>query len=361
MPKPNNTYEYVFMTLSWLLGVFVFAFLIGQIRDIVATATQNKTFYRHIMDQSIRYMTNLNLPERLQMKVRLWLNHTWEQQKTFEEGKILQLLPSKMRTDIALSVHYRMLKKVDLFKECERTVIRDLVVKLRPVLFLPGDYICKKGEIGQEMYIVNKGKVCVTEGSKILVTLSEGSVFGEISVLGIPGCNRRNADVRSLGYSNLYVLSKADLWDTLQSYPETQSILRRKAKKVMRERTLQQEQRKDDFDVESIIKDERPDTPRLLRTVMQAMPGSKFTQYIASRSSSFASVSPSMLSCARSSLDASSFGGSCASVSVTKAESGDNVANESNEQLNQRPDMFSDDNVNTAIIDDIIHSQSQSG
>ncbi|KAI1295502.1 Cyclic nucleotide-gated cation channel beta-1 [Halotydeus destructor] len=291
MPKPNNSYEHVFMTISWLMGVFVFAFLIGQIRDIVATATQNKTMYRHIMDQSIRYMSNLNLPEELQRKIRLWLNFTWEQQKTFDENKILNLLPSKMKTDLALSVHYHMLKKVELFKECERTVIRDLVVKLKPVLFLPGDYVCRKGEVGQEMYIVSKGKVCVTEGQTVLVTLSEGSVFGEISVLGIPGCSRRNADVRSLGYANLFVLSKLDLWDTLRSYPEAQAILKQKARQVMAERYRKDHPGSVDSEIEMIINGEgRPETPKMVRTVLQILPhDSKYLQRM-SRSPSVSSA-----------------------------------------------------------------------
>lgn len=34
----------------------------------------------------------------------------------------------------------------------------------------------------------------------------------------VPG-NRRTASVRSVGYSDLFVLSKKDMWDVLKEYP----------------------------------------------------------------------------------------------------------------------------------------------
>lgn len=47
-----------------------------------------------------------------------------------------------------------------------------------------------------------------------------GSYFKEISILnmGTSG-NRRTASVRSVGYSDLFRLSKQDLWDVLKEYP----------------------------------------------------------------------------------------------------------------------------------------------
>lgn len=100
-----------------------------------------------------------------------------------------------------------------------------------------------EGEVGKEMYIVNRGRLQVVadNGRTVLATLKAGSYFGEISILNmgtagnvsgivvlfrgliatlrIVAGNRRTASVRSVGYSDLFVLSKKDMWDVLKEYP----------------------------------------------------------------------------------------------------------------------------------------------
>ncbi len=72
------------------------------------------------------------------------------------------------------------------------------------------------------MYIVNRGRLQVVadNGKTVLATLRPGSYFGEISILNMGNAgNRRTASVRSVGYSDLFCLSKIDLWEVLKDYP----------------------------------------------------------------------------------------------------------------------------------------------
>lgn len=96
---------------------------------------------------------------------------------------------------------------------------------------MPGDYICKKGDVGREMFIVDQGIIeVVVEGRGAVAQMKEGSYFGEISLLSMgDGGNRRTANVVSRGFSKLLVLHKSDLNEVLKSYPGMEEILRKAA------------------------------------------------------------------------------------------------------------------------------------
>lgn len=55
------------MTGSWLLGVFVFAILIGDIRDIVGTARRNALSFQRQLDAITTYMNNNKVAKHVQV------------------------------------------------------------------------------------------------------------------------------------------------------------------------------------------------------------------------------------------------------------------------------------------------------
>ncbi|XP_009871636.1 PREDICTED: cyclic nucleotide-gated cation channel beta-1-like [Apaloderma vittatum] len=183
LPDPKTLFEIVFQLLNYFTGVFAFSVMIGQMRDVVGAATAGQTYYRSCMDSTIKYMNFYKIPKTVQNRVKTWYEYTWHSQGMLDESELLVQLPDKMRLDIAIDVNYNIVSKVALFQGCDRQMIFDMLKRLRSVVYLPNDYVCKKGEIGREMYIIQAGQVQVLggpDGQTVLVTLKAGSVFGEI-------------------------------------------------------------------------------------------------------------------------------------------------------------------------------------
>uniref|UniRef100_A0A8C2VYP3 Cyclic nucleotide-binding domain-containing protein n=1 Tax=Chinchilla lanigera TaxID=34839 RepID=A0A8C2VYP3_CHILA len=237
LPDPQTLFEIVFQLLNYFTGVFAFSVMIGQMRDVVGAATAGQTYYRSCMDSTVKYMNFYRIPKSVQNRVKTWYEYTWHSQGMLDESELMVQLPDKMRLDLAIDVNYDIVSKVALFQGCDRQMIFDMLKRLRSVVYLPNDYVCKKGEIGREMYIIQAGQVQVLggpDGKAVLVTLKAGSVFGEISLLAVGGGNRRTANVVAHGFTNLFILDKKDLNEILVHYPESQKLLRKKARRMLR-------------------------------------------------------------------------------------------------------------------------------
>ncbi|NXS25245.1 CNGB1 protein, partial [Mystacornis crossleyi] len=271
LPDPKTLFEIVFQLLNYFTGVFAFSVMIGQMRDVVGAATAGQTYYRSCMDSTIKYMNFYKIPKTVQNRVKTWYEYTWHSQGMLDESELLVQLPDKMRLDIAIDVNYNIVSKVALFQGCDRQMIFDMLKRLRSVVYLPNDYVCKKGEIGREMYIIQAGQVQVLggpDGKSVLVTLKAGSVFGEISLLAAGGGNRRTANVVAHGFANLFILEKKDLNEILVHYPESQKLLRKKAKKMLKSNNKPKEEKGGPGD--PLIIPPKADTPKLFRAALAA-------------------------------------------------------------------------------------------
>ncbi|XP_004370847.1 cyclic nucleotide-gated cation channel beta-3 [Trichechus manatus latirostris] len=239
LPEPQTSFEIVFQLLNFFSGVFVFSSLIGQMRDVIGAATANQNHFRGCMDHTTAYMNTYSIPKKVQNRVRTWYEYTWDSQRMLDESDLLENLPSTMQLALAIDMNFSIISKVDLFKGCDMQMIYDMLLRLKSTLYLPGDFVCKKGEIGKEMYIIKQGAVQVLggpDGTQVLVTLKGGAVFGEISLLAAGGGNRRTANVVAHGFANLLTLDKKTLQEILAHYPDSEKLLMKKARVLLKQK-----------------------------------------------------------------------------------------------------------------------------
>ncbi|CAL8094639.1 unnamed protein product [Orchesella dallaii] len=207
LPRPRNRAEFFFVILQLLLGLLLFATVLGHVANIVTNVSAARKEFQAKLDGVKTYMRMRRVPGYLQVKVIKWFDYLWLTQKCSDEDKAVGCLPDKLKAEIAINVHLDTLRRVEIFQNTEAGFLCELVLRLRPVLFSPGDYICRKGEVGKEMYIVNRGRLQVVadDGKTVLATLKPGSYFGEISILNMGTAGEKCKRINFI--YNLFLLS----------------------------------------------------------------------------------------------------------------------------------------------------------
>ncbi|KCB48369.1 putative Na+/H+ antiporter [Bordetella hinzii 1277] len=122
-----------------------------------------------------------------------------------------------------------LIKRVPIFEGLSPDSLRAICKLLKPRLALPDQRVLAHGRHGQEMCFVASGAVVVQLPDNTTVELGSGEFFGELALLGD---EHINADVRSLGYSKLLMLSARDLHAVLARDAD----LRERIDKVVKQR-----------------------------------------------------------------------------------------------------------------------------
>lgn len=135
------------------------------------------------------------------------------------QKEILDDLPSSLHIEIALHLHRRVLRKVPLFESASDTFLRELVLHLAPQVCIPGETILRRGQIGHQIYFINKGSVEVLgpDEETVIATLRDGAFFGEMALLT---SQPRANTVIAVDYCTLYTLERERFDQVLRDFPE---------------------------------------------------------------------------------------------------------------------------------------------
>lgn len=98
----------------------------------------------------------------------------------------------------------------------ERPKKRNLVESYKP-----GQFICRDGEFGREMFIIQSGKVDVVkqvgDGEMLLATLGKNDFFGEMALFGQ---NKRTASVKAKLKTDIIVVTQKMLFTQFAKIPD---------------------------------------------------------------------------------------------------------------------------------------------
>ncbi len=239
---PQNGLETAFAILIVLVGGMLLPAVIGGLAALISSMKQvNKSYRTKIRDLSAM-MEKKQYPKRLHNRILHYYDYLWSRQGGMQEEHILDELPAPLRRKVAMAINGHTLQSIPFFN-CEGTSTAHefIVAVLQPCTFLPGDLIIRPGEVGKEMYMIEKGVAEVQSADQglILTKLYHGDYFGESSLLVSV---TQMSYVMENTYCDTFVLAKSDFMAVTEVQPYwREKILNALASSLTAKTTMQRE------------------------------------------------------------------------------------------------------------------------
>lgn len=164
--------------------------------------------FREKIESVSTYMRYKGIPAELQDRVLDYYEYLWSRQKGWLELSLLILQGWMKQNSLLICLHQwklillfsstkKLLRKSPFLKMHRRTLLMSWCANWSPrsvlqvfldsdcVQLIEGEYIIRFGDIGREMYFINRGVVvvCSEDGKSIYNVLTDGSFFGEYALL----------------------------------------------------------------------------------------------------------------------------------------------------------------------------------
>lgn len=220
----NSAWEHFYLTICMPVGSLVHAYVLGEVilslqrRGALETRRNENTM---AVREAMRI---LGLPPSLQVRIITYSTYETLHRSGRLFHELFKGLSPQLRFELQLHLYLDLVTQSGLFRDMRPRVIREIIVNLQDLIFLPGDWVCRYRDYGDSMYFIVKG-VCTVIGRDTttqLKRLERGACFGEVALLrGM----RRTAYVRAGTFCILAHLTKGALEPILQKWPDQVDVL----------------------------------------------------------------------------------------------------------------------------------------
>lgn len=215
--------ETLFAILIAILGLVLFAHLIGNMQTYLQSITVRLEEWRVKRRDTEEWMQHRQLPENLRQRVRRFAQYKWLTTRGVNEESILQALPKDLRRDIQRHLCLDLVRRVPFFSQMDDQLLDAICERLVSSLSTQGTYIVREGDPVNEMLFIIRGTLesSTTNGGRTgffnSTTLRAGDFCGEEllawallpkSTLNLPSSTRT---VKTLGEVEAFALRAEDL------------------------------------------------------------------------------------------------------------------------------------------------------
>lgn len=177
--------ETLFAILIAILGLVLFALLIGNMQTYLQSITLRLEEWRLKRRDTEEWMRHRQLPEDLRERVRKYIQYKWLATRGVDEDAILQALPTDLRRDIQRHLCLDLVRRVPFFAQMDEPLLDAICERLVSCLSTEGTYIVREGDPVTEMLLIIRGKLesSTTNGGRTgffdSTTLRPGDFCGE--------------------------------------------------------------------------------------------------------------------------------------------------------------------------------------
>ncbi|KAK9273748.1 hypothetical protein L1049_018558 [Liquidambar formosana] len=215
--------ETSFAILIAILGLVLFAHLIGNMQTYLQSITVRLEEWRLKRRDTEEWMRHRQLPQDLRERVRRFVQYKWLATRGVDEESILRALPTDLRRDIQRHLCLDLVRRVPFFSQMDDQLLDAICERLVSSLSTQGTYIVREGDPVTEMLFIIRGRLesSTTNGGRTgffnTITLRPGDFCGEEllawallpkSTLNLPSSTRT---VRALVEVEAFALRAEDL------------------------------------------------------------------------------------------------------------------------------------------------------
>jgi len=122
---------------------------------------------------------------------------------------------------MSMDIEVEALRRVSIFQDVELAKLRLLAFISKRMRFQPGEHVCTQGETGDSAFVIMNGQADVvvrtTQGERVVASLGESDIVGEIAVLcDVP----RTATVTATSDLTVLAVSKENFLKLVREFPE---------------------------------------------------------------------------------------------------------------------------------------------